>query len=68
MHGAPKCQHCGSCNTILVDADYMTNLSEKVAVTGIIGIPVAIIWAAFDKSLKTFKCNDCGAAWRNRFI
>lgn len=68
MNGAPKCAHCGSRNTILQDADYGTNLGEKVAATGLLGLPVAAVWAALDKSLKVWKCLDCGEVSRKSFV
>ena len=70
MNGAPRCGNpeCGSWNTVLEDADYGTNLAEKVSVTGIIGLPIAAAWAAFDKSLKVWKCLDCGRTFRRKFV
>jgi hypothetical protein len=68
MNGAPRCQKCGSWNTILLDADYATNLGEKICLTGFLGLPIAAVWAALDKSLKVWKCQDCGTLWRQKFL
>lgn len=67
MKGAPRCQECGSWNTVINDADYGTKVGDFLRKSRpgpliFIALPFALIWANFD-NMKTFACKDCKAEW-----
>jgi hypothetical protein len=54
------CPKCRSTNTTVRPASYGERVAEHRT---IIGLPVVLVLAALDRSLKIFECKDCGAAY-----
>jgi hypothetical protein len=63
MNGAPRCQECGSWNTVLVPAPYGLKVTDAIVKgTGLLGSPLAFVIALFD-NMKIIECKNCGKSW-----
>ena len=63
MNGAPRCQQCGSWNTVLIPATYGEKVQDCIVKgTGLLGAPFAFVLALVD-NMKIIQCKDCGRRW-----
>ena len=63
MNGSPRCQNCGSWNTILIPATYGERVMDSIVKgTGLLGAWFAPVLALIN-NFKIIECKDCKHRW-----